>query len=111
MPDDSWKPFDIPWYTKISGDQREVKDWAYFFQLGNETIQRNQLWFEVVMLFILMIYFHFFCEKYYEINQAQLFCDSMDEIKKQSENEKKEMISVWEMSYGKVGTTSFVSFV
>ena len=51
----------------------------------------NGLWFEIVILFLMGIYFHYFCEKYYQITQAQLFCDSMEEIKKKSEHEKKEM--------------------
>lgn len=61
MPDPKWRPFPIPWYTYISGDEREMKDWSYFFQLGNEATQINGLWFEVVLLFLLAVYFQFFC--------------------------------------------------
>ena len=35
MPNDSWKPFPIPWYHLISGDEKEANDWAYYLSLGN----------------------------------------------------------------------------
>ena len=63
------------WYTRISSDPEFIAVFSYYFQLGSERIQVACLWYEVLILWLLALYFHLFCYKYFQIPQRQLFSD------------------------------------